>query len=100
MSRYFSAANVESCVETQIEPLLAAGRDCHHPHWEDRLIEPPPLAEPASVVERMKHRLKTLQGRKLYGLRKQTVEPVFGIIKSVMHFRQFLLRALAAVRGE
>ena len=97
---YFSAANVESCVAAKIEPLLAAGRDGHHPHWEDRFTEPPPLAEPATAVERMKHRLKTPQGRKRYGLRKQTVEPVFGIIKSVMHFRQFLLRGLAAVRGE
>ena len=97
---YFSAANVETCVAAKIEPLLAAGRDGHHPHWEDRFTEPPPLAEPASPVDRMKHRLKTLQGRKLYGLRKQTVEPVFGIIKSVMRFRQFLLRGLAAVRGE
>jgi transposase len=97
---YFSAANVERCVEAKIEPLLAAGRDGHHPHWEDRFTEPPPLAEPASAVERMKHRLKTLQGRQRYGLRKQTVEPVFGIIKSVMRFRQFLLRGLAAVRGE
>jgi len=97
---YFSAANVETCVQAKIEPLLAAGRDGHHPHWEDRFTEPPPLNEPASAVDRMKHRLKTLQGRKLYGLRKQTVEPVFGIIKSVMRFRQFLLRGLAAVRGE
>ena len=48
----------------------------------------------------MKHRLKTIQGRALYALRKQTVEPVFGIIKSVMRFRQFLLRGLEAVRGE
>jgi transposase len=97
---YFSAANVERCVAANIVPLLAAGRDGHHPHWEDRFTEPPPLAEPASAVDRMKHRLKTLQGRKRYGLRKQTVEPVFGIIKSVMRFRQFLLRGLAAVRGE
>ena len=97
---YFSAANVERCVQAKIEPLLAAGRDGHHPHWQDRFTEPPPLAEPASVVDRMKHRLKTLQGRKLYGLRKQTAEPVFGIIKSVMGFRQFLLRGLASVRGE
>ena len=97
---FFSAANVEHCVQAKIEPLLAAGRDGHHPHWQDRFTEPPPLAEPASAVDRMKHRLKTLQGRKLYGLRKQTVEPVFGIIKSVMGFRQFLLRGLAAVRGE
>jgi transposase len=97
---YFSAANVERCVDAKIEPLLAAGRDEHHPHWEDRFTEPPLLTEPATAVERMKHRLKTLPGRKLYGLRKQTVEPVFGIIKSVMGFRQFLLRGLAAVRGE
>lgn len=97
---YFSAANVESCVAAKIEPLLAAGRDKHHPHWEDRFTEPPPLAEPASAVERMKHRLKTRKGRARYALRKQTVEPVFGIIKSVMRFRQFLLRGLETVRGE
>jgi len=97
---YYSAANVERCVAAKIEPLLAAGRDGHHPHWEERFTEPPPLVEPASAVERMKHRLKTRQGRKLYGLRKQTVEAVFGIIKSVMRFRQFLLRGVASVRGE
>ena len=97
---YFSAANVEHCVKAKIEALLAAGRDRHHPHWEERFSEPPPLVEPASTGDRMKHRLKTVRGRKLYGLRKQTVEPVFGIIKSVMRFRQFLLRGLASVRGE
>ncbi len=36
----------------------------------------------------------------VYGLRKQTVEPVFGIIKTVMRFRQFLLRGLEAVSAE
>lgn len=97
---YFSATNVEHCVKAKIEPLLAAGRDRHHPHWEDRFTEPPPLTGPASDVDRMKHQLKTIQGRALYALRKQTVEPVFGIIKSVMRFRQFLLRGLAAVQGE
>jgi transposase len=97
---FFSAANVKSCGQAKIEPLLAAGRAGHHPHWEDRFIEPPQLNEPASAVERMKRRLRTRKGRKLYGLRKQTVEPVFGIIKSVMRFRQFLLRGLAAVQGE
>jgi len=97
---YFSAANVEHCVAAKIEPLLAAGRDGHHPHWQDRFTEPPVLTEPAGAVERMKHQLKTRRGRERYGLRKQTVEPVFGIIKSVMRFRQFLLRGLAAVRGE
>ena len=97
---YFSAGNVERCEQANIEPLFAAGRDKHHPHWEERFSESPPLAEPASPVDRMKRRLKTTEGRKLYGLRKQTVEPVFGIIKSVMGFRQFLLRGLDSVRGE
>jgi hypothetical protein len=48
----------------------------------------------------MAHRLKMPEGRTLYALRKQTPEPVFGIIKSVMGFRQFLLRRLDNVRGE
>ena len=48
----------------------------------------------------MAHRLATPEGKKLYALRKQTPEPVFGIIKSVLGFRQFLLRGLDNVRGE
>ncbi len=48
----------------------------------------------------MKHTLKTRAGRATYTLRKQTVESVFGIIKSVMGFRQFLLRGLANVGNE
>lgn len=48
----------------------------------------------------MAHRLKTKDGHKRYALRKQTIEPVFGIIKSVMGFRQFSLRGLDKVRGE
>jgi hypothetical protein len=46
------------------------------------------------------HRLKTSRGRKLYALRKQTPEPVFGVIKSVMGYRQCLLRGLRNVKGE
>ena len=48
----------------------------------------------------MDHRLQTPEGKKLYALRKETPEPVFGIIKSVLGFRQFLLRGLDNVRGE
>jgi hypothetical protein len=48
----------------------------------------------------MAHRLKTPEGKELYALRKQTPEPVFGIIKSALGFRQFLLRGLDNVRGE
>jgi transposase len=97
---YFSEANVATCVEAGIDPLMAAGRESHHLPWQERFSEPPPLCEPADAVERMRHRLKTRAGRASYGKRKQTVEPVFGIIKAGMRFRQFLLRGIEAVRGE
>jgi|TARA_B100000315_G_C14531123_1_gene566224 transposase len=97
---YFSEANVTACLAASIEPLLAVGRESHHVSWQERFGEPASLAEPADAVADMRHRLKTRAGRADYGLRKQTVEPVFGIIKSVMQFRQFLLRGFEAVSGE
>jgi hypothetical protein len=48
----------------------------------------------------MAHRLKTPEGKNLYALRKQTPKPVFGIIKSVMGFRQFSIRSLEKASGE
>ncbi len=97
---YYSEANVMACHQAEITPLIAVQREAHHPHWRERFTEPPPLAEDAGALQRMRHMLKTLAGKKTYALRKQTVEPVFGIIKSVLGFRQFLLRGLHQVRGE
>ena len=48
----------------------------------------------------MKMKLETDEGRRRYRLRKQTVEPVFGVIKHAMGFRQFLLRGIEKVSGE
>ncbi|NMQ27737.1 IS5/IS1182 family transposase, partial [Candidatus Accumulibacter phosphatis] len=59
-----------------------------------------PLPDNATPVQAMSHRLKTKDGRARYALRKQTIEPVFGIIKSVMGFRRFSLRGLKKVTGE
>ena len=97
---YFSEANVQACVAGAIEPLIALGREAHHPNLDQRFAAAPPLPENPTPVQAMAHRLQTPQGRALYALRKQTPEPVFGIIKSVLGFRQFLLRGLDAVRGE
>ncbi|RUT67670.1 IS5/IS1182 family transposase, partial [Flavobacterium cupreum] len=97
---YFSGKNVHECEDAQVTPSIAMARDQHHPDWRDRHTEPAPLAAPATAVQEMAHRLKTKAGRALYGLRKQTIEPVFGIIKSVMGFRQFSLRGLDKVNGE
>jgi transposase len=97
---YFSAANVQVCGATGIEPLIALGREAHHPGLVERFAAAPPAPDDPTPVEAMAHRLKTLEGRKLYAQRKHTAEPVFGIIKSVLGFRQFLLRGLDKVRGE
>ena len=99
-SGYFSAANVDACTTAGIEPLIAMGRQPHYPPLGERLAQTPPPPETPTPVEAMAHRLKTLEGKTLYALRKQTPEPVFGIIKSVMGFRQFSLRGLQKVRGE
>jgi hypothetical protein len=62
--------------------------------------DPPAPPPGATVAEVMAHRLETKEGKELYGLRKQTVEPVFGIIKEAMGFRRFLLRGLEKVNLE
>jgi len=97
---YFSAANVQHCQSHKIEPLLAMARDAHHRPVFERFAADPPVPETDDPVEAMAHRLSTQAGRRLYALRKHTVEPVFGIIKHVMGFRQFSLRGLDNVSGE
>jgi hypothetical protein len=100
-SGYLSQSNVEQCVAAKIEPLIAMGRTPHNMSWKQRFAAAPKAPpESASPMHKMAHRLKTPRGKKLYGLRKQTPEPVFGIIKSVMGYRQCLLRGLESVKGE
>jgi transposase len=97
---YYSEANVNACAAAGIEPVIAMGREAHHPSLAERFADDPaPLKDP-TPLDAMRHRLQTKAGKKRYALRKQTPEPVFGIIKSVMGFRQFLLRGLEKVRGE
>jgi transposase len=97
---YFSEANVNACAAAGIDPVIAMGREAHHPSLDERFAEPPSPPQEPTPLEAMGHRLQTQDGKKRYALRKQTPEPVFGIIKSVMGFRQFLLRGLDNVRGE
>jgi transposase len=97
---YFSEANVSRCVTEKIAPLISLGREQHHLGWKERFGEDLPPPENPSPMEAMVHRLGTREGKRLYALRKQIPEPVFGIIKSVMGFRQFSLRGLHKVKGE
>src|SRR6201985_1125387 len=97
---YFSEANVQACMAAEIDPLIAMGRQPHHPPLAERFAPAPPPPDHPTPLAAMAHRLKTQEGRALYALRKYTPEPVFGIIKSALGFRQFLLRGLDNVRGE
>ncbi len=97
---YFSEANVQACVVAGIDPLLAMGRQPHHPPLVARFAPDPPPPEQPTPLAAMAHRLQTQEGKTLYALRKHTPEPVFGIIKAALGFRQFLLRGLDKVRGE
>jgi len=97
---YFSAANVERCQAEHITPYIAQGRQHHNGPLHERFAGDPPEPHQPSPVEAMAHRLKTRQGKAIYARRKSTVETVFGIIKQVLGFRQFLLRGRDAVAGE
>ena len=103
-SGYYSE-NATLTVETSHPDttVYAAMKRQHHGRSVDQLearADPPPPPADAPVAERMAHRLDTAEGKKLYGLRKQTVEPVFGIIKEAIGFRRFLLRGQEKVALE
>jgi transposase len=97
---FFSEANVNACHAAGIEPLLAMSKESHYQSWRQRFAGAPEAPENPTPLEAMIYRFLTPEGKKLYAKRKHTPEPVFGIIKSVMGFRQFLLRGLENVKGE
>ncbi|MDS4012079.1 MAG: transposase, partial [Defluviicoccus sp.] len=99
-SGFCSEQSIKACETAGINPLIAAARDEHHPGWRERHNEPGALPENATPLQGMPHRLKSKAGRALYALRQQTVELVFGIIKSVMGFRQFSRRGQQQITGE
>ena len=106
-SGFYSAAAVAAVEEpcgTKAGPMIyaATGRKPHGrtvQELEQRADPPAPCPE-ASAKEKMKYRLETKKGRELYALRKQTIEPIFGIIKETLGFRRFSLRGLEKVRTE
>jgi transposase/IS5 family transposase len=97
---YHSEANVQRCDRAEIKALIPAKREGHNLPLAERFREDPEPPNDPTPVEATAHRLQTRDGKALYAKRKSTVETVFGIIKHVMGFRQFLLRGLRAVQGE
>lgn len=98
---YFSEANIRALEQRRIEPYIATGREPHHQDLNTLLGKLPDApAQDASPKEKMAYKLATDIGQAIYRLRKCTVEPVIGIIKEILGFRQFSLRGLSAVAGE
>jgi hypothetical protein len=98
---YFREATIDICARRAVEPYIATGGDPHPPRWWERFAElPAPPPEAASPKVKMAYKLKTVLGKAISGLRKCTVEPLIGIIKEVLGFRQFALRGEVAAAGE
>jgi len=98
---YFSEANIQNCENLGIDPYIATGREPHHLDWHTFFQQQPgPPAEEASSIIKMAYKLQTEIGKAIYRLRKCTVEPIIGIIKEILGFRQFSLRGLSAATGE
>jgi hypothetical protein len=99
----FASREAVAALEARkIEPLVAVARTQPHRPYDFR---PPPepksarrITEPWRIA--MKAKLETEAGKTRYKRRKQTVEPVFGIIKSAMGFTRFHLRGLQNVAAE
>lgn len=98
---FFSEANIAGVAARGIEPYIATGRGAHHQSWRALVAEQPaPPPDDATPIVKMAYKLQTEVGQAIYRLRKCTVEPVIGIIKEILGFRQFSLRGLASAAGE
>jgi len=98
---YFSTTNITACQQRSIEPYIATGREAHYLDIQTLLAERSKAPSgAASPREKMADKLQTEVGQAIYRLRKCTVEPVIGIIKEVLGFRQFSLRGLLPAAGE
>ena len=92
---YYSEAAVTTA-EADDGPRVycAMAKSGHHVSVADLEKKEPSVAPPSGspMKEQMAYRLQTPEGKALYKQRKQTVEPVFGIIKEVLGFRRFSMR--------
>jgi transposase len=95
---YFSEDAVEKLETLGFDPHISVGRQKHNQAVSPDVHGPTPVD--ANAKEKMAHKLKTKAGKECYAKRKHIVEPVFGQIKGVRGFRQFLLRGLKNVGGE
>ena len=97
---YANGDEVAALAESDIEALVATGSSGRRRRYDFRpaKTEAPVKKPKAEWLKVMAAKLDSEEGRALYRLRQQTVEPVFGIIKAVLGFTGFSLRGLDKVR--
>ncbi len=87
----------KAMIEERADQRYKQERGEYETQMAERRADPGPPPDDPSPLEAMAWRLQTPKGKEVYGWRKATVETVFGIIKQVMGFRQFLLHGLQRV---
>jgi hypothetical protein len=53
---YYSEGNVNACAAAGIEPVIAMGREAHHPSLAERFVEDPAAPENPTPTEAMRKR--------------------------------------------
>lgn len=97
-SGYYSEENTSYLEGEKIDPYLATERLKHHE--KIAVVSEECMPEDLTPKQRMAWKLRTKKGRETYARRKGMIEPIFGQIKQVRGFRQFLLRGLEKMRAE
>ena len=97
---YFSETNINQCQQRTINPIISTAREKHNSFLSTVLNHEDEPETGGSPVDKMNQILKSEKGRHVYKKRKQTVEPVFGIIKEILGFRRFSLRGEQEIDGE
>lgn len=100
---YLNSEAIETLLKEECEPYVSTSSENAHNErrYDYRPCKPKPakkIKHPALIA--MREKLTTEEGKSIYKLRSQTIEPVFGIIKEAMGFRGFLLRGLEKMQGE
>lgn len=91
---YAQEEAIEELSARGVDVLVAIGTEDRRREHDFRPVADPKPAKAIAAPWRraMKDKMEQEEARATYRLRKQTVEPVFGVIKQAMGFRQFLLR--------
>ena len=97
---YFSEKNIADCKQKNIEPIISTAREKHNSFLTDILTDNPLPGDCETPMEKMNKLLESKEGKETYKKRKQTVEPVFGIIKEILGFRRFSLRGEEETNAE